>query len=67
MHVYVTTGTILIRLHKKADLCTENKNEWYKCRKVHVDKNKFDLGKNGRQRPNNLGDRSFVVIKQMKL
>ena len=57
----ITTDTlVMIILHKKADLkvnCTRD-------RKVHVDKNNFDLGKNGYHRAGGLSVRSIVVFSE---
>ena len=61
LHVYITTGTlVLIKLHKKADLL-EIKINSTKDIKVHMDKLGFDLEKNGGHTPSSSGSRSTLA------
>ena len=58
MYVYITAGTlVMIRLHKKA--LTAKKIEKFMWMKIS-----FDMGKNGRHRPNSLSSRLIVVLRQ---
>ena len=60
--VYVTR-LVLIRLHKKRKQAYIHLRNCMKDRKVCVDENKFDLGKNGRHRPSDLGGRLTVMVR----
>ena len=59
-----------MRLHKKADLLTKTQVDGMKDRKICVNQNSFDLGKNGCHRPSGLDGRLICcgqAVNEVKL